>query len=189
VTSGEKLCAVIDPGGDAPQVAKAVEETGCTLRCILLTHGHFDHTGGVAGLVERFPGTPVYLSPLDIYPPEKSPHPPSLPAGRRGNRALRRGRHRGSGRLDLCGAGHSRPTPEGSVTLKCGDALFCGDTLFASSCGRTDLAGGNTDKMVASLRRLGQLEGDYKVCPGHMNATTLDAERASNPTLKSALWS
>jgi glyoxylase-like metal-dependent hydrolase (beta-lactamase superfamily II) len=188
VTSGEKLCAVIDPGGDAPQVAKAVEETGCTLRCILLTHGHFDHTGGVAGLVERFPGTPVYLSPLDIYPPEnrhtRHLFPPvgveTVPYGEGDTVAVG-----GLTFAVLATPGHS----EGSVTLKCGDALFCGDTLFASSCGRTDLAGGNTDKMVASLRRLGQLEGDYKVCPGHMNATTLDAERASNPTLKSALWS
>ena len=83
----------------------------------------------------------------------------------------------------LATPGHS----EGSVTLRCGDALFCGDTLFAGSCGRTDFPGGSMEKMMASLRRLGQLEGDLQVLPGHMEPSTLDRERRTNPYLIQAM--
>ena len=83
----------------------------------------------------------------------------------------------------LATPGHS----EGSVTLRCGDALFCGDTLFAGSCGRTDFPGGSMDKILASLRRLGKLEGNLAVYPGHMESTTLDRERRTNPFLLQAL--
>ena len=79
--------------------------------------------------------------------------------------------------------GHS----EGSVTLRCGDVLFCGDTLFAGSCGRTDLPGGDPMEMLASLRRLGRLEGDYTVYPGHMDSTTLAREKQYNPFIRQAL--
>ena len=63
----------------------------------------------------------------------------------------------------------------------------CGDTLFAGSCGRTDFPGGSMEKMMASLRRLGQLEGDLRVLPGHMEASTLDRERRWNPYLLQAM--
>ena len=83
----------------------------------------------------------------------------------------------------LATPGHS----EGSVTLRCQDALFCGDTLFAGSCGRTDLPGGDPMEMLASLRRLGRLEGDYTVYPGHMDSTTLAREKQYNPFIRQAL--
>ena len=79
--------------------------------------------------------------------------------------------------------GHSK----GSVVLKVGDVLFCGDTLFAGSCGRTDLAGGSYGEIMASLKRLGELEGDYHVCPGHDVTSTLERERRSNPFLREAM--
>ena len=82
----------------------------------------------------------------------------------------------------LATPGHS----EGSVTLRCGDALFCGDTLFAGSCGRTDFPGGSMEKMMASLR-LGQLEGNLQVLPGHMEPSALDRERRTNPYLLHAM--
>jgi hypothetical protein len=75
----------------------------------------------------------------------------------------------------------------GGVTLLAGDAMFPGDTLFAGSMGRTDLPGGNDAQMLASLRRLAQIEGDYTVYPGHMNSTTLAREKAMNPYLRHAL--
>ena len=61
----EKLCAVIDPGGDADRVAAAVQDSGCGPCAILLTHGHYDHTGAVAELAEKWPGVPVYLNHRD----------------------------------------------------------------------------------------------------------------------------
>ena len=180
----EKLCAVIDPGGDADRVAAAVEGSGCAPCAILLTHGHYDHTGGVAELAEKWPNVPVYLNHRDqcgedaylrqLFPP--------LPCARDyGERdTIQVG---GLTLKVLATPGHS----EGSVTLRCGDVLFCGDTLFAGSCGRTDFPGGSVKKMMESLKRLGGLEGDLMVYPGHMEDSTLDRERSWNPYLRQAM--
>ena len=65
--------------------------------------------------------------------------------------------------------------------------LFCGDTLFAGSCGRTDFAGGSVKQMMNSLRRLGLLKGNFHVLPGHMEASDLDSERRWNPYLIQAM--
>ena len=82
---------------------------------------------------------------------------------------------------------HTPGHTQGSVCLRCRDALFTGDTLFQGSMGRTDLPGGSEGKMIASLGRLGKLEGDFRVFPGHNEFTTLEAERSNNPYLKMAL--
>ena len=180
----EKLCAVIDPGGDAVRVAAAVEDSGCAPCAILLTHGHYDHTGAVAELSARWPGVPVYLNRRDVYEGDaylQQLFPPVPCAKDYGE-----GDTVQVGGLTLqvlATPGHS----EGSVTLRCGDALFCGDTLFAGSCGRTDCPGGSVKKMMESLRRLGELEGDLKVYPGHMEDSTLDRERSWNPYLRQAM--
>ena len=180
----EKLCAVIDPGGDAGRVAAAVEDSGCAPCAILLTHGHYDHTGAVAELSARWPGVPVYLNRRDVYEGDaylQQLFPPVPCAKDYGE-----GDTVQVGGLTLqvlATPGHS----EGSVTLRCGDALFCGDTLFAGSCGRTDFPGGSVKKMMESLKRLGELEGDLKVYPGHMEDSTLDRERSWNPYLRQAM--
>ena len=101
---------------------------------------------------------------------------------------------------DLCGEGDAisvgaltfrvLETPghtPGSVCLLCGGALFSGDTLFQGSCGRTDFPGGSAEAMYASLRRLAELEGDYRVYPGHGGETSLDVERRYNPYLREAV--
>ena len=75
----------------------------------------------------------------------------------------------------------------GCVVLKVEDVLFCGDTLFCGSMGRTDLPGGSYEQIMASLKRLGELEGDYHVCPGHDRTSTLEQERRYNPFLREAM--
>ena len=180
----EKLCAVVDPGGDAARVAAAVVDTGCAPCAILLTHGHYDHTGGVAELRAKWPDVPVYLNHRDQYEGDAYLQPlvPPVP----GAKDYGEGDTVQVGGLTLqvlATPGHS----EGSVTLRCGDALFCGDTLFAGSCGRTDFPGGSVKKMMESLKRLGELEGDLKVYPGHMEDSTLDRERSWNPYLRQAM--
>ena len=72
----------------------------------------------------------------------------------------------------------------GSVCYLCENAIFSGDTLFAGSCGRTDLPGGDWQTIMLSLERLAELEGDYNVYPGHGEATTLDRERNTNPYMR-----
>ena len=180
----EHRCAVIDPGGDAAAVAAAVERSGCTPCALFLTHGHYDHTGAVSELAARWPEVPVYLNrrdqcAADTYLAQLFPPVP-------GALDYDEGDVFSVGGLTvtvLATPGHS----EGSVTLRCGDALFCGDTLFAGSCGRTDFPGGSIKKIMTSLRRLGQLEGDLAVYPGHMEPSRLDRERRDNPFLLQAM--
>ena len=180
----EKLCAVVDPGGDAARVAAAVVDTGCAPCAILLTHGHYDHTGGVAELRAKWPDVPVYLPRRDQY--EGDAYLQQLFPPVPGARDYDEGDTIQVGGLTvdvMATPGHS----EGSVTLRCGDVLLCGDTLFAGSCGRTDFPGGSVKKIMASLKRLGSLEGDLQVYPGHMETSTLDQERSWNPYLHQAM--
>lgn len=180
-----KLCAVIDPGGDAGRVQAAVANTGCAPCAIFLTHGHYDHTGAVAELREAWPELPVYLNHRDVYP-EGSPARQLFPLFPGDIRDYDEGSTVSVGGLTvsvMATPGHS----QGSVTLRCGDVLFTGDTLFAGSCGRTDFIGGSMTTIMASLGRLGRLEGNLAVLPGHMEPSDLDCERASNPYLTQAL--
>ena len=179
-----RQAAVVDPGGDAPEIIRALE--GADLRYILLTHGHYDHTDGVADLSAAFPQAAVYAHEKDVNGVDTELFP--LSAQVKGLNFYGEGDWISLGGENvkiqvLHTPGHS----EGSVTLRCGECLFCGDTLFAGSCGRTDFPGGSVEKIMASLRRLGELEGDLQVCPGHMQLTTLDRERRYNPYLRQAM--
>lgn len=176
-----KRCAVVDPGGNAEEILSEVKGLGFTLDCILLTHAHFDHTGGVAGLLAACPGIPVCLHPADkaLLGGELFPALPDTADYREGS-------HVRVGGLDVEVLETPGHTP-GGVTLRVGDALFTGDTLFRGSMGRTDLGGGSYEVLMGSLRRLGELPGDYRVFPGHEGTTTLEAERGSNYYLMEAL--
>lgn len=178
---------VIDPGGAPEAVANACRELGMTPAAILLTHGHFDHVGGVDGLLKAYPGLPIYAHPGDFAPAfapsDLFPLDPDFLSSRaelRDNETLSLA---GIQLQVLCTPGHSK----GSVTFRIEDCLFTGDTLFCGSIGRTDFPGGSVGEMIASLKRLGELEGDCKVYPGHDRPTTLDSERRSNPYMVEAM--
>lgn len=179
----QKVCAVVDPGGAAEQIAAAVKQYGCKPVAIFLTHGHYDHTGSVAELQDQWPGVPVYLNKGDVY--EDARMHKEFPM-------LNNVKDYGEGDEFQVGGltvrvlstpGHS----EGGVTLRCENVLFTGDTLFAGSMGRTDFPGGSTKKIMASLKRLAGLEGNFAVLPGHMGTSDLDTERQSNPYMAQAL--
>ncbi len=175
--------AVIDPGDDISQtLLRLCGDNGWVLRGVFLTHGHYDHVGGVSALRQAFPDVSVYLHPEDTNGTDSL-----LPTASLGPLTLwRDGEVVSLGALQvevLHTPGHTR----GSVCLRCRDALFSGDTLFAGSCGRTDFPGGSLEQMGASLKRLGGLEGDFRVFPGHGEFTTLQREREENPYLREAM--
>ena len=182
-----KLCAVIDPGDEPERVIRAVEQTGCTPTMILLTHGHFDHYTGVAGLLEKWPELPVYIHEKDVTDRAAGGFDLLFPRlAERNQRYYKEGDCLTLGGLTirvLETLGHSR----GSVCLVVGDVIFSGDTLFYGSCGRTDFAGGSYEDILRSLKRLAELPGQYKVYPGHDRPTDLDFERRMNPYMKQGL--
>ena len=168
-------CAVIDPGDESNTILDYLEDNRLHCAVILLTHGHFDHVGAVDTVREET-GAAVYMHPAD----DTGGRDP-----RRPYRLDQYGRYYREGDIVTVDAlrfevletpGH---TP-GSVTLRCGDALFTGDTLFRGTCGRTDLEGGSTEEMLRSLKRLCDLPGDYEVYPGHNEPSTLVRERNMN---------
>ncbi len=176
--------AVIDPGGDADRILSVLGDTGGTVDYILLTHGHYDHTTAVPELHEALPKAKIYIHRADANGTGNTIFP--LAGQVRDLLFYDEGDALPLGSLTiqvLHTPGHSK----GSVTLKAGDVLFTGDTLFAGSMGRTDLPGGSEGEIMTSLKRLGRLEGDFHVCPGHMGTSTLDQERRSNYYLKMAM--
>lgn len=176
--------ALIDPGDEAAMLEQFVKEQNVTLRYILITHGHRDHTFAVPEVKKAFPDARVYIHPKDangtgFYSYPLSEMIPDLCTYDDGDSLPL-----GSLTIEVITTpGHT----EGGVTLKVGDTLFTGDTLFAGSMGRTDFPGGNAGTMYESLRRLAALPGDYQVYPGHMDATTLESERKNNIYLKFAV--
>ena len=181
---------LIDPGDEPERLIAAVDEWGVTVDAILLTHTHFDHVGAVAPLA-RHTGAPVYCPReeafvlLDIMafvpwpgfgPFENWKADVELDGGER---------------LELAGfeidviftPGHS----PGHVTYSIPDeaAMLSGDVLFESSIGRTDLPGGDTATLMASIAGLlDRLPDETQVLPGHMGPTTIGRERATNPFLR-----
>ena len=179
-----KVCALIDPGDDAPQVERMVAQSGCALQYILLTHGHFDHTSAVRPLLEKHPDVPVYIHEKDAVDTERG-ELLFRKVGPENQRYYKEGDTLPLGGLTLRvleTPGHS----EGSVCLlvEGQGVLFAGDTLFRCSCGRCDFPGGDYRKMITSLSRLAALEGDWRVLPGHDMETTLDFERRNNPYMR-----
>ena len=180
-----KTCAVIDPGYFPERILSFLVDKGLGLDAILLTHGHFDHVGAVKALVAAT-GCRLWMKESD-YTQHSNPQ----------NDFLYPIHDCDFCEVSFCEEGEkisaggavftAMETPGhtwGSVCYLCENAIFSGDTLFAGSCGRTDLPGGDYGTIVLSLERLAELQGDYTVYPGHGSATTLAQERMYNPYMR-----
>jgi len=178
---------------DAPhwvwdQVETALDESGCQLKTLLLTHGHYDHTGDAARI--RRLGIPIFGSESDralFENPETMRsfvYPPDLPL-----EGFEVDRWIGDGEvIDLLGLRlEARAVPghcPGNLAFYSPElmAVFVGDSLFAGSVGRTDLPGGSMDELVRAIReKLYALPDDTEVLPGHGPSTTVGEEKRTNP--------
>jgi len=184
--------AIIDPGDEADKIISTLLKSRLVPKYILLTHGHFDHICAVPYLAASFPGKiKIAIHTLDseyLGPDSFNVHEISMKAAL-GDTSLMDAYWTEMPPADILleeGSvigpftvlhlpGHS----PGSAAFwdKAAGVLFSGDTLFAGACGRTDLPGGNEKDMLASLRRLSEMDGSIKVYPGHGETTTIEDER------------
>ena len=182
----EKLCAVVDPGGSPELVLEMIRRSGMTPVMILLTHGHFDHVRGIPGVLAEYPGLPVYIHEQELCEADAWGKRFWLPHQGKNQRTYRDGDTLSLGTIPI----HVMHTPghsAGSVVLLAEDYMLAGDTLFTGSCGRWDLPGGDGSTLMSSLARLGTLQKNYKVCPGHGGASTLEREKQTNPYMRQAM--
>ena len=159
----------------------ALQRENAVLTHILLTHGHYDHVGAVAALREQT-GCKVYMDPADAAGSQMLPLSRGLV-----DENWPEGDELTIDELTFRVYQTPGHTP-GSVCLQCGGLLFSGDTLFAGSCGRTDLPGGSMAQMQKSLSMLAALPlaDETQVLPGHEAFSTLGRERRGNPCLNGA---
>lgn len=181
---------VIDPGDNAPSILHAVQEEKLTVKYVLLTHAHFDHILAAHEVLAQT-GAKYVVPEADTW---------LLSRENMGQfRALARsyvqdtpdilateGTQITFGSLTATYMNTPGHTP-GSSVIQIEDCLFTGDTLFRHECGRCDLEGGDFGLMLRSLKRLYDLEGDYKVLPGHEGISTLSEERVANPYMLQAV--
>lgn len=182
---GAADAAVVDPGGDASQLRLELAQMGARCAAILITHGHYDHLGGVADLAEGT-GAPVYmpegermlLEQYRDFAPATFPGRPYTP-----DHVLQGGETVSVAGIDF----EVVPIPGHSpahIAYAADGCLFSGDLLFAGSVGRVDIPGADWDTLLDSVRTLADTyERETVVYPGHGPATTLGRELDRNPFL------
>jgi hydroxyacylglutathione hydrolase len=177
---GTKEAIIVDPGLDfdseAQPILNYIRQKMLTIKFIVNTHGHSDHVNGDVVFQEKF-GVSICIHKLDAYFLEtlktsKAPDKVLLEEGSQikfGEETLR----------VLHTSGHT----QGSICLVGDKVMFSGDTLFASSIGRTDFNEGSPSDMKVSLEKIRQLPDNLLVYPGHGPSTLLGQEKRINPFL------
>ena len=194
--AGEQ-CVIVDPGMDAaPGIADAVCEHGLQPVAVLLTHGHIDHTFSVVPVCGSY-DVAAYIHPADRHQLADPAAGLGLTPGQQLFPGLAFAEPTdvveltGHDTLTIAGlditVDHAPGHTRGSVTFRVADVLLSGDLLFQGSIGRTDLPGGSYEEILDSLARVVlPLPDETAVLSGHGGATTVGAERATNPFLAEA---
>lgn len=167
VLHGPEGCVIIDPGAEAKRIREACGNEH--IAGILLTHGHYDHIGAVAELMDE--GTVLYVHPEDEELLNDPSRNVSLMMGNEVVAPAPTG-YAMEGVPLKCGGltFHVLHTPghtKGGVCYELGDLLFTGDTLFQHGYGRTDFYGGSEVELVHSLRKLLRMRDNHIILPGH----------------------
>ena len=183
----ENAYCLVDPGGEGNDLIRSIRSMGGNVSHVILTHGHYDHICFAKQLADKFGAKIV--------------------TGKHNNEFLSNTDYNGTARHGIPFTPFSADIllEDGEVfrlgeteikylytpghTSGCGvyifdDVIISGDTLFCESYGRTDLPTGDDGNMIASLKKLKELEGDYHVIPGHGPMTTLEHERRWNPLMR-----
>lgn len=180
--------AVVDPALSEESLIEKLKDK--KVKYILLTHGHFDHIGGV-NFVKEKTGAQIVA-----HKDEEEMLVDSIKNEFKANRGydmppintdifVEDGSTLMLGNVEI-EVLHTPGHTKGGVCyiFKDDRLLFSGDTLFRLTAGRTDLYGGNARQELMSLTKIGELEGNYQVYPGHDASTTLDFERQYNRYMK-----
>lgn len=183
---------IVDPGSAAEEIMARVDTGGWRVHAIVNTHAHYDHIGAVAPLMERYQA-PFYLHSADEMLLKRanlyrmlfeSRDPVKVPTITHDIATLPETFEAGPFRITwIATPGHT----DGSVCLRIENYLFSGDTLMRNTVGRTDLPGGNREKLLDSIRKLMELPGDTIVCGGHHERTTIAAEFSPGARVRSLL--
>lgn len=183
-----KECVLIDPADSQDEISRMIDESGCSLKGILLTHGHFDHIMAADAIRDKY-GVKVYAS-CDEKNTLEQPH---INLGEAYGLKLSVKAdvwHKDGEILKLAGFDievlHTPGHTEGGSCYYIREigVLFSGDTLFCGSVGRTDFPGGSMSEIVRSIKeKVMVLPDDTKVYPGHGEGTSVGYERENNPFL------
>ena len=185
----DKEIMVIDPGGDFPQIKAAIDaigkECGAKVTMIVNTHCHPDHVMCDAQ-VREYTGAPLYCHQADAFmlirggkDPFFGEIPSVIPDG-----------YLEDGQILMLGEApikviHTPGHSPGGICLLAGGVLFCGDTLFRYSIGRTDFEQGSYPQLINSIKTKLLCLPDETVCfPGHGEETTIGDERLHNTFLR-----
>ncbi|NLC03701.1 MAG: MBL fold metallo-hydrolase [Tissierellia bacterium] len=179
---------IVDPGGDSDEILDVINERDINIDYIILTHGHGDHIGGVISLINKLK-VPLLIHEEDVdmisdANMNLSNIMPSGPVELKPDRLLKDGDIIKFGDLEaeiIHTPGHTK----GGISIKIGDNLITGDTLFQGSIGRTDLIGGDYDTIISSIKEKLLIFPDYTIVwPGHGAESTVGSEKRNNPFLR-----